>query len=137
MPIPKSAKEVTFKVKLAAGITTLAPLFIMMRSRLLPFMPMSLVRLGRVEHRPGNGYSVYDPTHGAVPPQMKDQDRVNYNRQKKKTSHTGSFCLMNLLFLGLRLCLRMHRIYLPTFAIKDRAVALVSVITHRFSSPIR
>jgi hypothetical protein len=30
------------------------------------------------------GIPLYDPAYGAVPPQVKDQDRVNYNRQKKK-----------------------------------------------------
>ena len=37
IPIPKSAKEVTFKVKLAAGITTLAPLFISDEIETAPF----------------------------------------------------------------------------------------------------
>jgi hypothetical protein len=30
------------------------------------------------------GITFHDSAYGAVPPQVKDQDRVNYNRQKEK-----------------------------------------------------
>jgi hypothetical protein len=85
MPIPEGAKEVTFKVKLAAGITTLAPLFISDEIETAPFYAY-VARSPKLAWNTAQamGIPLYDPSHGAVPPQMKDQDRVNYNRQKKK-----------------------------------------------------
>ena len=85
MPIPEGAKEVTFKVKLAEGITTLAPLFISDEIETAPFYAY-VARSPKLGWNTAQamGIPLYDPTHGAVPPQVKDQDRVNYNRQKKK-----------------------------------------------------
>jgi arylsulfatase B len=85
MPIPTGAKEVTFKVKLAAGITTLAPLFISDEIETAPFYAY-VARSPKLGWNTAEamGIPLYDPAYGAVPPQVKDQDRVNYNRQKKK-----------------------------------------------------
>ena len=85
MPIPTGAKEVTFKVKLAAGITTLAPLFVGDEIETAPFYTY-VARSPKLGWNTAQvmGIPLYDPTYGAVPPQVKDQDRVNYNRQKNK-----------------------------------------------------
>jgi arylsulfatase B len=85
MPIPTGAKEVTFKVKLAAGITTLAPLFVGNEIETAPFYAY-VARSPKLGWNTAEAMGIphYDPAYGAVPPQVKDQDRVNYNRQKKK-----------------------------------------------------
>jgi arylsulfatase B len=85
MPIPTGAKEVTFKVRLAAGITTLAPLFVGDEIETAPFYTY-VARSPKLGWNTAQvmGIPLYDPAYGAVPPQVKDQDRVNYNRQKNK-----------------------------------------------------
>ena len=85
LPIPTGAKEVTFKVKLKAGITTLAPLFISDEIVTAPFYAY-VARSPKLGWNTAQAMKIplYDSAYGCVPPQVKDQDRVNYNRQKKK-----------------------------------------------------
>lgn len=74
-PVPKGAKEVTFRVNLKKGVTELAPLFIGGGREATPYYVY-------VTHTPepgwqtpqGMGIPVYDPSYGRVPPQRLDQD---------------------------------------------------------------
>ncbi|VGO14502.1 Arylsulfatase [Pontiella desulfatans] len=70
--IPEGAKEVTFKVQLEKGVTSLAPLFMGGGVEATPYYAY-------ITHRPrpgwqtpeGMGMPVYDPAYGRVPPQKK------------------------------------------------------------------
>jgi len=74
--IPEGAKEVTFKVTLKKGITNLAPTFISSDVTATPYYAY-------VTHLPkpgwqtpkGMGVPVYDPTHGRIPPQLKNKKK--------------------------------------------------------------
>ena len=74
--IPEGAKEVTFKVTLKKGITNLAPTFISSDVTATPYYAYvtHLPKLGWQTPK-GMGVPVYDPTHGRIPPQLKNKKK--------------------------------------------------------------
>jgi len=85
-PIPKGAKEVTFRVKLKKGLTEMSPLFIGGGVEATPYYAY-------VTHKPFPGWQtpeamgriIYDPNYGEKPP--KDQIKAEKSRKGSKSKN--------------------------------------------------
>ncbi|WP_233231590.1 arylsulfatase [Tichowtungia aerotolerans] len=85
--IPAGAHEVTFRVKLTKGITTLAPVFLDGEKAVTPYYAY-------VTHKPfegwqtpqGMGIPLFDPEYGRVPPQPLSQNTDYYRKAAEKSN---------------------------------------------------
>lgn len=85
--IPPEAKEVTFRVHLTKGITTLAPVFYSETKAVTPYYAY-------VTHKPFEGWQtaqgmaipLFDPAYGRVPPQPLSQNTERYRTLAEKSN---------------------------------------------------
>jgi arylsulfatase B len=85
--LPDGAREVTFRVKLSKGITTLAPVFLDGEKAVTPYYAY-------VTHKPfdgwqtpqGMGIPLFDPATSRVPPQPLSQNTDYYRKAAEKSN---------------------------------------------------